>query len=126
MGIRVSNSHVTVEVVIVKFLGRLFVGILGLSCSVWTLLDAKMYAGIAEITVTRLGEVHPLHDDDHGRGVFADVMLLGNDRVITTYQLAGMDSFCEGKSLYFQEFKRDLSPVESERQIIDVNAEGSI
>ena len=123
---RTSDPHVTTVVVIMKFFGRLCLGIFALSYSVWILLDAKTYAGNPEITVTRLGEVHPLHDDDHGRGVFADVMLLGNDRVITTYQLAGMDSFCEGKSLYFQEFQRDLSPVESERQIIDVNAEGSI
>ena len=115
-----------VEVVVMRGSCKPIVAMLGLAFSVLNLLDATADPAVADVTITRLGEIHPLHSGDSGRGVFADVMLLGNDRVITTYQLAGADSFCQGKSLYFQEFKRDLSPVESQRKIIDVNAEGSI
>lgn len=83
-------------------------------------------SGPATITVSRVGEVHALHEADRGRAVFADVMLIGEDQVVATYQLAGPDSFCEGKSLYFQVLDRGLSPRQEERLLIDVGAEGSI
>jgi hypothetical protein len=72
-----------------------------------------------EITIGRVGEIHVLHNADRGRAVFADVMLIGDDRVVVTYQLAG-DTFCAGKSLYFQEFDRELTLVKAETLAIDV------
>ncbi len=78
-----------------------------------------------EITIGRVGEIHVLHNADRGRAVFADVMLIGDDRVVVTYQLAG-DTFCAGKSLYFQEFDRDLTPVKAETLAIDVTVEGNV
>jgi len=82
--------------------------------------------GTSQVTVSRVGGVHALHSADRGRAVFADVMLVGDDRVIATYQLAGADAFCEGKSLYFQELDRNLTPTRGETRAIDVTEVGSI
>jgi len=78
------------------------------------------------VQITRVGGVRPLHDVNRGRAVFADVMLVGEDKVLVTYQLAGFEEFCQGKSLYFQEFTRDLRSIQPETMVIDVDAEGSI
>ena len=82
--------------------------------------------GGSVVEINRVGPVRPLHTADRGRAVFADVMLVGEDRVLITYQLAGFDEFCQGKSLYFQELNRELVPVRAESQVIDVTVAGSI
>ena len=127
---RATNPPLTVEVVVMKIIWGVFVGTLGLGCTALTLIDSNTYAGVPEFTISRLGEVYPLHTTDRGRGVFADVMLIGSDRVVATYQLAdqlgGPNSFCEGKSLFSQEFDRDLSLEWIEHEVIDVTAEDSI
>ena len=78
------------------------------------------------VVVERVGSVHAMHGPERGRAVFADVMLVEDTRVFVTYQLAGFDAFCEGKSLYFQELDRNLSRVRSETVVIDVDSVGSI
>ena len=49
-----------------------------------------------QIEIVRVGDVLPLHRVERGRAVFADVMLVGADRVLVTYQLAGFEEFCQG------------------------------
>lgn len=76
--------------------------------------------------IDRVGGVYPLHSAERGRAVFADVMLVGPERLLVTYQLAGLESFCQGKSLYYQELTRDLDLVVDQTRVIDVNQKGSL
>ncbi len=71
---------------------------------------------------SRLG----LHSEAEGRAVFADVMLIGPDRVVVTYQLAPADTFCENKSLYVQQLDRQLDEQGDARMVIDVSNDSTI
>jgi len=67
---------------------------------------------------SRVGDPLTLNSD--GRALFANV-LLHDDELIVTHQIAGPDSLTDGKNLYFQTFDRDLSPTSAQDTAIDVN-----
>ena len=90
------------------------------------LVCAAIACAEPEPTIERVGEVLPLHETSDGRGVFADVMLTGDDTLVTTYQLAGSGSICADKSLYFQTLDRDLSPIQGPKTAIDVTTPGTV
>jgi hypothetical protein len=70
-------------------------------------------------TFTQMGTARTLNED--GRALFANV-LVKDDLVIATYQIAQPDSLTDGKHLYYQTFDRALNPDKSEDYAINVDS----
>ena len=132
LGRRVELSHVDLEgkaVWLLEYLRYRVEGDNDTAARTKVLTQIRDAAGgetSGAIVIERVGSVHVMHEPERGRAVFADVMLVEDTRVFVTYQLAGFDAFCEGKSLYFQELDRNLDRVRSETVVIDVDAVGSV
>jgi len=74
---------------------------------------------IADWSFSLAGEPRTLNAQ--GRGLFANV-LVTDDTVITTYQIAQPDSLTNGKHLFYQTFDRELTPDKGETFAINVDS----
>ncbi|MBI4592314.1 hypothetical protein HY733_02610 [Candidatus Uhrbacteria bacterium] len=73
----------------------------------------------------RQGEIIPLHNPSEGRGLFANVLLHDNE-VFVTYQIAPFDSLMKDKNLYYRVYNREAKELKGQTLAIDVTDENSM